>query len=58
MNKEELSFCKKIEILFQLYALRNGVNMSNYSIMLFRRFFVSFCDEINNKGVNKNEKNS
>ena len=58
MNKEELLLCKKIEILFQMYALGNGVNMSNYCIMLLRRFFVSFCDEINKKGVNKNEKNS
>lgn len=58
MNKQELLFCKKIEILFQMYALDNGFNMSNYSITLLRRFFVSFFDEINNKGGLKNEKNN
>ena len=58
MNKEELLFCKKIEIMFQMYALGNGVNMSNFSITLLRRFLSSFCDEINIKGVNKNEKNN
>ena len=58
MNKEELVFCKKIEICFQLYALAKGFQLSSYSIMLLRRFFVAFFDEINKKGGIKNEKNS